>query len=65
MKNVMNCNVCGRFVSPNKGECQYERSDLDGLVCVIAITCYKCLSKLKPLKQSEVSLKDRREQQRF
>jgi len=43
ISSVMNCEQCGKFVSlKTAGEIITERSDFDGIQCVIIMKCVKC-----------------------
>ena len=42
----MNCSVCGKFCSIEKaGIVEQEQSDLDGVMCTVAVTCKGCAAK--------------------
>jgi RNase P subunit RPR2 len=42
-KKTMNCNKCGKMVSiRTAGEIESERSDLDGVSCVVTMWCKQC-----------------------
>lgn len=45
---TMNCEGCGRFVSrKTAGDVEFERSDMDGSLCIVAMWCQDCRKEQK------------------
>jgi C1A family cysteine protease len=50
--STMNCEDCGRFVSPKTaGEIEQEHSDLDGILCIVGMRCKLCVVKHEKLRK--------------